>query len=39
MRDDLDQQLRAISLLGAERIRVERLRTTDQELTVTGRRR
>jgi hypothetical protein len=39
MREDLDQQLQAVSLLGAEQIRVKRLRTTDQELVVTGSRR
>jgi hypothetical protein len=39
MRDDLTQQLRQVSLLGGQNIAVEELRTNDQELTVTGRRR
>jgi hypothetical protein len=39
MRDDLTQQLRQFSLLGGQNVAVEELRTTDQELVVTGRRR
>lgn len=39
MREDLNQQLREISLLGGQQVAVEELHTTDQELVATGRRR
>jgi hypothetical protein len=39
LREDLNQQLREVSLLGDQEVAVEELHTTDRELVATGRRR
>ena len=37
LREDLNQQLREVSLLGGQEVAVEELHTTDRELEATGR--